>query len=56
MRAAKRTVQRNLQADDLAEGLRNESVGLRFSGLSPNDAKESRASFLEKRPPTFTGT
>ena len=56
MRAAKRTVQRNLQADDLAEALRNETAGLRFSGLAPNDAKESRASFLEKRPPKFTGT
>jgi 2-(1,2-epoxy-1,2-dihydrophenyl)acetyl-CoA isomerase len=56
MRAAKRTVQRNLQADDLTEALRNESVGLRFSGRAPNDAKESRASFLEKRPPRFTGT
>lgn len=56
MRSAKRTVQRNLQADDLAEALRNETSGLRFAGLAPNDAKESRASFAEKRPPTFTGT
>jgi 2-(1,2-epoxy-1,2-dihydrophenyl)acetyl-CoA isomerase len=56
MRAAKRTVQRNLQADDLSEALRNESSGLRFSRLATNDAQESRLSFLEKRPPTFTGT
>ena len=56
MRAAKRTVQRNLQADDLREALRNESSGLCFSGLAPNDAKESRLSFSEKRPPNFTGT
>ena len=56
MRSAKRTVQRNLQADDLAEALRNETAGLRFSRLAPNDAKESRLSFLEKRPPRFTGT
>ncbi len=56
MRASKRTVQRNLQADDLSEALRNETAGLRFAGLAPNDAKESRLSFLEKRPPNFTGT
>ena len=56
MRAAKRTVQRNLQADDLSEALRNETAGLRFAGRAPNDAKESRLSFLEKRPPNFTGT
>ena len=56
MQAAKRTVQRNLQADDLTEALRNESAGLRFAGRSPNDAKESRLSFTEKRPPNFTGT
>jgi 2-(1,2-epoxy-1,2-dihydrophenyl)acetyl-CoA isomerase len=56
MRAAKRTVQRNLQADDLSEALRNETAGLRFAGLAPNDAKESRLSFSEKRPPSFTGT
>lgn len=56
MRSAKRTVQRNLQADDLSEALRNETAGLRFAGLAPNDAKESRLSFSEKRPPNFTGT
>lgn len=56
MRAGKRTIQRNLQADDLAEALRNEAVGLRFAGFAANDAKESRLSFLEKRPPNFTGT
>jgi len=56
MRSAKRTVQRNLQADDLSEALRNETTGLRFADRAPNDAKESRLSFLEKRPPNFTGT
>jgi 2-(1,2-epoxy-1,2-dihydrophenyl)acetyl-CoA isomerase len=56
MQSAKRVTQRNLQADDLAEGLRNESVGLGFARRSPNDAKESRLSFVEKRPPNFTGT
>lgn len=54
MRSAKRTIQRNLQVD-LETALRNESVGLGFSGRSPSDAAESRASFLEQREPHFTG-
>jgi 2-(1,2-epoxy-1,2-dihydrophenyl)acetyl-CoA isomerase len=54
IRSAKRTIQRNLQAD-LEEALRNERAGLDFAGRAPHDRAESRASFFEKREPRFTG-
>ncbi len=55
MRSAKRVLQQNLQAD-LEPALRNESRALSFARRAPHDVKESRESFLEKRPPKFTGT
>jgi len=55
VRAAKRTLQRNMQKD-LREALVEERLGLFFCRLSPNDVAESRASWREKREPRFTGT
>jgi 2-(1,2-epoxy-1,2-dihydrophenyl)acetyl-CoA isomerase len=54
MRAAKRTIQRNMLVD-LEEALRNETFGHVFSRRAPKDAAESRTSFFEQRPPRFTG-
>ena len=55
MRAAKRALQRN-QDRDLHEALLQERLGLFYSRLAPNDARESRMSFVERRPAQFTGT
>jgi 2-(1,2-epoxy-1,2-dihydrophenyl)acetyl-CoA isomerase len=55
LRASKRVLQHNFDAD-LDAALRYESVGLGFGLKAVNDAKESRAAFLEKRKPTYTGT
>ena len=55
VRSAKRVLQHNLEAD-LPEALRYETAGLGFARKAPNDVKESFASFVEKRPPNFTGT
>ncbi len=55
MRMSKRVLQHNQQAD-LDEALRYESVGLGFARKAPNDSKESRLSFIEKRKGVFTGT
>ena len=55
MRSAKRVVQHNLGVD-LDEALRYETMGLNFAGRAPHDVAESRASFMEKRAPNFTGT
>lgn len=55
IRASKRVLQQNLDKD-LQQALRNEYFGLSFARRSPNDQKEQRASFLEKRKPNFTGT
>ena len=54
-RPAKRVVQQNMTLR-LDDALRNEIVHLGYSRKATNDAAESRASFLEKRPPKFTGT
>ena len=46
-----------IQVDSLYElSLINETAGLGFARRSPNDQKEQRASFVEKRKPNFTGT
>jgi 2-(1,2-epoxy-1,2-dihydrophenyl)acetyl-CoA isomerase len=55
MRAAKRVLQHNTEAT-LEEALRYETAGLSYARRAPNDVKESRASFLEKRPGVYTGT
>lgn len=55
VRAAKRTLQRNMQKD-LREALVEERLGLFFCRLAPNDVAESRAAWREKRAPKFTGT
>ncbi len=54
MRSAKRVLQHNVEAV-IDEALRYESAGLKFARLAPHDVEESRRSFLEKRPPIYTG-
>ncbi len=55
LRAGKRVLQHNIEVE-LDEALRYEIVGLSHARKAVNDAKESRASFVEKRAPKFTGT
>jgi 2-(1,2-epoxy-1,2-dihydrophenyl)acetyl-CoA isomerase len=55
IRSSKRVLQHNMDLD-FHRALINESSGLQFARRSPNDQKEQRASFLEKRKPNFTGT
>jgi hypothetical protein len=40
----------------LEDALRFETLGLDFVGRARNDAKESRAAFVEKRKGAYTGT
>ena len=54
IRSAKRVLQLN-QDLEFEHALRNEIFGLSFARKSPQDQKEQRASFLEKRKPVFTG-
>lgn len=54
MQAARRVLQQSM-ASTLEEQLRNESFGLNFARRSPHDVQEARDSFLERRPPHFTG-
>lgn len=54
MQAARRVLQQSMECT-LEEQLRNESFGLIFARRAPHDVAESRASFLERRPPHFTG-
>ena len=53
-RAAKRVMQRNLNAT-LEEALRNEITAISHATRSEHDVREAQASFIEKRPPIFTG-
>jgi len=55
LRMSKRVLQHS-QEHDLEAALRYEMVGLGLAGRAKNDAKESRAVFVEKRKPTYTGT
>jgi len=55
IRAGKRVMQQNMSLG-LHEALRNETVGLSYARLAPNDMVEQRAAFLEKRAGKFTGT
>ncbi|MBT6273112.1 MAG: enoyl-CoA hydratase/isomerase family protein [Chromatiales bacterium] len=55
LRMSKRVLQHS-QEHDLETALRYEVVGLGVARRAENDAKESRAAFIEKRKPTYTGT
>ncbi|MEZ5556994.1 MAG: enoyl-CoA hydratase/isomerase family protein [Pseudomonadales bacterium] len=55
LRASKRVLQHSLEAP-LEDALRYEMTGLSYARRATNDARESRAAFLEKRQPTYTGT
>jgi len=55
LRSSKRVLQHNLEVG-LEDALRYEMTGLSFARRASNDAKESRAAFIEKRKPTYTGT
>ena len=54
MQAARRVLQHSMEST-LEEQLRNESFGLLLSRRAPHDLQEARDSFLERRPPRFTG-
>ena len=55
LRMSKRVLQHNVDAG-MEEALRYESVGLGFARRAPNDVKESRLAFVEKRKGVYTGT
>lgn len=55
IRSAKRVLQHNMEVV-LEDALRYETVGLSYARKAPNDQRESRASFVEKRKGAFTGT
>ena len=55
VRSTKRVLQQNLHSP-LDRALRHELSGIQYAQRAPNDAREARASFLEKRAPKFTGT
>lgn len=54
IRSGKRVTQWNLTVD-LETALRNELHGLDYARKAPHDVAESRASWVEKRAPRFTG-
>jgi 2-(1,2-epoxy-1,2-dihydrophenyl)acetyl-CoA isomerase len=54
MQATRRVLQQSMEST-LEAQLRHESFGLLFARRAPHDVEESRASFLERRPPQFTG-
>ncbi len=54
MQSAKRVLQQSM-ASTFEEQLYNESYGLQMARRAPHDVQESRDSFLERRPPRFTG-
>jgi len=55
MRVSKRVLQHNAEVE-LDQALRHELTSLSIGRKAVNDAKESRAAFLEKRKPVYTGT
>lgn len=55
LRMSKRVLRHNIDCG-LEEALRFETLGLDFVGRARNDAKESRAAFVEKRKGDYTGT
>lgn len=54
MQSTRRVLQQSMEST-LEEQLRNESFGLNFARRAPHDLQESQDSFLERRPPRFTG-
>lgn len=54
MQSARRVLQHNMHVP-LEEALRYETAGLGFARRAPHDVAEARASFIERRPPLFTG-
>jgi 2-(1,2-epoxy-1,2-dihydrophenyl)acetyl-CoA isomerase len=54
MQAARRALQQSMEST-LEEQLRHESFGLLLARRAPHDVQEARDSFLERRPPNFTG-
>ena len=54
MQAARRVLQQSMEST-LEEQLRHESFGLLLARRAPHDVQEARDSFLERRPPRFTG-
>jgi 2-(1,2-epoxy-1,2-dihydrophenyl)acetyl-CoA isomerase len=55
LRTSKRVLQHSVEAG-LEDALRYEMTGLSYARRATNDARESRAAFLEKHKPTYTGT
>jgi len=55
LRSSKRVLQHSIETP-LEDALRYEMTGLSYARRAVNDAKESRAAFLEKRKPSYTGT
>ncbi|MGH6965367.1 MAG: enoyl-CoA hydratase/isomerase family protein [Phenylobacterium sp.] len=55
LRASKRVLQHNTDAE-LEAALRYETAGLYYARRAPNDVKESRLAFTEKRKGVYTGT
>ena len=54
MQAARCTLQQSMEST-LEEQLRHESFDLLLARRAPHDVQEARNSFLERRPPNFTG-
>ncbi len=54
MQSARRVLQQSMEST-LEEQLRNEVLGLSFARRAPHDVKDSQDSFIERRPPKFTG-
>jgi 2-(1,2-epoxy-1,2-dihydrophenyl)acetyl-CoA isomerase len=54
MQAARRVLEQSMESS-LDEQLRNEIFGISFARKATHDTQESQASFVEKRPPKFTG-
>ena len=55
LRTAKRVLQHTLTAD-LPDQIFHENIGLGQARSAPNDVREARAAFLERRPGQYTGT
>lgn len=54
MQSSKRVLQHNMDVA-LEDALRYETAGLGYARRAPHDVTEARASFVERRPPVFTG-